>query len=180
MDLGTGDGKLVLDRAAACPDQLVIGVDASASSMADASRRAARARLPNACFVVGDVGLLSAELASLADLVTVHFPWGSLLNAAVRADPAVTRPLRPGGTLRLLLSSSPRDGIGTLDPAAVEDAYAVAGFATRISRAATLDDAVAAHSSWGKRLLRTAHDRQAWLLELTQGQPPATSPSMRW
>jgi 16S rRNA (adenine(1408)-N(1))-methyltransferase len=43
----------VLAAAAECPDTLVVGVDANASAMATASRRAARRRaLPNALFVV--------------------------------------------------------------------------------------------------------------------------------
>ena len=56
VDLGTGDGRFVLAAAAAGPDTLVIGVDASAGAMAEASRRAAgptrRGGLPNALFVV--------------------------------------------------------------------------------------------------------------------------------
>jgi 16S rRNA (adenine(1408)-N(1))-methyltransferase len=49
----------VLATAAAQPDRLVIGVDASAAAMAAASRRAAarpaRGGLPNALFVVAAV-----------------------------------------------------------------------------------------------------------------------------
>ena len=53
VDLGTGDGRRVLRAAAARPDTLVIGVDANAAGMAEASRRAARrGALPNALFVV--------------------------------------------------------------------------------------------------------------------------------
>lgn len=53
VDLGTGDGRSVLAAAAAQPDVLVVGVDASAAAMADASRRAARrSALPNALFAV--------------------------------------------------------------------------------------------------------------------------------
>ena len=53
LDLGTGDGRHVLGVAAARPDTLAIGVDASADAMARASRRAARrGALPNALFVV--------------------------------------------------------------------------------------------------------------------------------
>jgi 16S rRNA (adenine(1408)-N(1))-methyltransferase len=53
LDLGTGDGRSVLSAAAAQPDVLVIGVDASAEAMAESSRRAARrGALPNALFVV--------------------------------------------------------------------------------------------------------------------------------
>lgn len=53
VDLGTGDGRRVLRAAAARPDTLVIGVDANAAGMVEASRRAARrGALPNALFVV--------------------------------------------------------------------------------------------------------------------------------
>jgi len=53
VDLGTGDGRAVLAAAAACPETLVVGVDAVAAAMADASRRALRRDpLPNAVFVV--------------------------------------------------------------------------------------------------------------------------------
>jgi 16S rRNA (adenine(1408)-N(1))-methyltransferase len=53
IDLGTGDGRFVLAAAAARPDTLVIGLDANAAGMAEASRRAARKdALPNALFAV--------------------------------------------------------------------------------------------------------------------------------
>jgi 16S rRNA (adenine(1408)-N(1))-methyltransferase len=53
LDLGTGDGRHVLAAARARPDTLVIGVDANAAGMAEASRRAARrGALPNALFAV--------------------------------------------------------------------------------------------------------------------------------
>jgi tRNA G46 methylase TrmB len=51
IDLGTGDGRYVLAAAAARPETLVIGLDASAAAMAEASRRAERrGALPNALF----------------------------------------------------------------------------------------------------------------------------------
>lgn len=53
VDLGTGDGRHVLAAAAERPDALVIGVDANAAAMAEASRRAERrGALPNALFAV--------------------------------------------------------------------------------------------------------------------------------
>jgi tRNA G46 methylase TrmB len=53
VDLGTGDGRYVLAAAGDDPDTLVIGLDASASAMAAASRKVARgASLPNALFAV--------------------------------------------------------------------------------------------------------------------------------
>lgn len=53
LDLGTGDGRHVLALARARTDTLVIGVDANAAGMLEASRRAARrGALRNALFAV--------------------------------------------------------------------------------------------------------------------------------
>ena len=88
MDLGTGDGRFVLARGR--PSSVVLGVDASADAMREASRRAARSvargGTPNARFVVAPLEQL-VGLEGVADLVTVHFPWGSLRSAAAGHDP---------------------------------------------------------------------------------------------
>jgi 16S rRNA (adenine(1408)-N(1))-methyltransferase len=167
----------VLAAAAAQPDRLVVGVDASAVAMAVASRRAAatprRGGLPNALFVVAAVEALPRELDGLADLVTVHFPWGSLLRGLLGADPVtmtgLTRVMRPGATLSMLLSSTDRDrgaGVEPLqEPAmrALAASYAAWGLAVTEARPAAADDVAAAHSTWGKRLGAGAR-RPAWLL----------------
>jgi 16S rRNA (adenine(1408)-N(1))-methyltransferase len=177
IDLGTGDGRYVLAAAAAQPDRLVVGVDANAAGMATASRRAAarpsRGRLSNALFVVAAAEALPAELDGVADLVTVHFPWGSLLRGLLGADPAtmtgLTRVLRPGGTLQLLVSSTARDhsaGVAPIQAAtlrALAESYATWGLAVTELRPATVADVTAAHSTWGKRL-GAGTRRPTWLL----------------
>jgi len=56
IDVGTGDGRAVLETGAAFPASLAIGLDAHAAAMAEASRRAARPALkgglPNAMFLL--------------------------------------------------------------------------------------------------------------------------------
>jgi 16S rRNA (adenine(1408)-N(1))-methyltransferase len=167
----------VLATAAAQPDRLVVGVDANAAGMATASRRAAakpaRGGLPNALFVVAAAEALPPELDGLADTVTVHFPWGSLLRGLLHADPAVmaglTRVMRPGASLTMLLSSTDRDraaGVAPLEEAAVRalaGAYADWGLDVTEARPATAADVAAAHSTWGKRL-GAGGRRPAWLL----------------
>ena len=167
----------MLATAAAQADRLVVGVDANAAGMAAASRRAAarpsRGGLSNALFVVAAAEALPAELDGVADLVTVHFPWGSLLRGLLGADPAtmtgLTRVLRPGGTLQLLVSSTVRDrgaGVAPIQAEtlhAVAESYATWGLAVTQLRPATLADVAAAHSSWGKRL-NAGTLRPAWLL----------------
>jgi 16S rRNA (adenine(1408)-N(1))-methyltransferase len=180
LDLGAGDGHFVLARAAAGPDELVLGVDASHAAMAEASRRAARpvrrGGLPNARFVVAAAESLPGELVGFGDLVTVHFPWGSLLRGATGADPAVAERLASlvaeGGRLRLLLSGASRDarrGVMEIDPARVVSAYERLGLRAAEVRPASVADADAARSSWGRRLLSGGKGtRLAWLFELTR------------
>jgi len=156
----------------------VLAVDASHEAMRDASRRAARPAhkggLPNVRFIASGVEQLPAELAGIASFVSVHFPWGSLLHAAVGADAdgaaGIARLVAPGGLLRFLVSAADRDaaagGVVDLDPSAVIDAYRDLGLEAYACRPASADDLAAAHSSWGRRLLSSGRDRQSWLIEL--------------
>jgi 16S rRNA (adenine(1408)-N(1))-methyltransferase len=187
VDLGTGDGRAVLAAAAAEPGRLVVGVDANAAAMAEASRRAAgkpgRGGLPNALFVVAAAEALPAELEAVAGLVTVQFPWGSLLRGLLGADPrvmdGVAGLLAPGGTLRLLVSSTDRDRGAGLEPIQaptlreVAGAWEPFGLAVTEARPATPADVVAAHSTWGKRL-GAGRRRPAWLLQASRAVPART------
>ncbi|HEY4634322.1 MAG TPA: class I SAM-dependent methyltransferase [Candidatus Limnocylindrales bacterium] len=173
MDLGTGDGRAVLARAAAEPRSLVIGVDAVASAMAESSRRADRRGPANALFLAAAVeALADSPLAGTADLVTVAFPWGSLLRGVVGLDAAalagVAAPVRPGGgRLEVLASVIPSDGVdglACLDVAAatrVGEAWACAGLELVEMRPATTAELRAVRSSWARRL----GDRPVWRLE---------------
>ena len=143
--------------------------------MREASHRAARPRtaIPNARFAVSSVEALPSELDGRFDLVTIHFPWGSLWDAATARDSFYAARLaalvRPGGELRLLLSHAERDGTPTLDQRQVVAAHAGLGLVAAEVRPAGLQDAVAADSSWGKRLLRGPDgSRSAWLIGLNR------------
>jgi 16S rRNA (adenine(1408)-N(1))-methyltransferase len=167
----------VLARASAHPDELALAVDASHAAMREASRRAARPAsrggLANAVFVVSSLQALPPELSGLASLLTVHFPWGSLLSAAIGHDAAGAAQLAalvaPGGLLRLLVSAAEHDaggGITTIEPERIIGAYAALGMVPLACRPAALADIAEARSSWGKRLLAAGGNRVACLLEL--------------
>jgi 16S rRNA (adenine(1408)-N(1))-methyltransferase len=167
----------VLAAAAAEAERLVVGVDASAAAMAEGSRRAARrperGGLPNALFVVAAAEALPPELDGLADRVTVHFPWGSLLRGLLAADPAIlgglARVMRPGATLAMLVSSTARDrgaGVGPIgerDLAALALDYGRHRLDVTTVRPVTAADVAASRSTWGRRL-GAGHRRPAWLL----------------
>lgn len=167
IDVGTGDGRAVLVAAARDPRILAIGLDPGASSMADASRRAARSArrggLPNALFVVAAAEAIPSELSRIAGAVTVRFPWAALLRGSLGADRRVAAGiatlLAPGGTLELVLAPAERDNLGGLptEPAAVIAAasmtFEALGLTFIEGRHATAVEVRASGSVWARRLL---------------------------
>ena len=157
--MGAGDGGYALYRARTEPTTFAIALDASPDALSDGAWRAKRARVANAAFVVEAAERVPMELCGLADEVTVHFPWGSLLHGLVAADQRVLAPLamllKPDGALRLLLSATSRDGYADLTPAdlsALACRYAEHGLVLTDVRVASPADIAAARSSWAKRL----------------------------
>jgi hypothetical protein len=167
VDVGTGDGRAVLAAATREPTLLAIGLDADARSMAEVSRRAARpARkggAPNATFVVAAAEAIPAELCGVAALVTVRFPWASLLRGCLGADAGVANGIAamvaPGGALELLLAPADRDRLAGLptDPdavvAAARGTFEARDLCLTEGRPATPDEIRASGSTWARRLL---------------------------
>jgi 16S rRNA (adenine(1408)-N(1))-methyltransferase len=177
VDAGTGDGRYPLHVARARADTLTIGLDASADALAYAARRAVRERLPNLLLLRGPVESLALDC--VADEVTVHFPWGSLLRGALCEDEtvfaAICRLPRPGGALTLMLSVTTRDGRTPFDDrdiARVRRAYRSGGLILADERAITRADVDVARSSWGKRL-RVGGTRAGLLLRFVRDSGPA-------
>lgn len=159
MDVGAGDGGYVLYRARSEPGTFVVGLDASPDALAGGAWRAKRARLSNAAFLVDGIERLPRELVCVADEVTVHFPWGSLLRGLLAADQGVLAPLarllKPGAELRVVLSATERDGLSEVTPSLLESragAFAEHGLGLRRARYASPADIVETHSAWAKRL----------------------------
>lgn len=166
IDVGTGDGRAVLAAAAREPTTLALGLDASAAAMAESSRRAARSARKggheNARFVVAAAEALPPVLCGRGALVTVLFPWGSLLRGCLGLDEAVARGVAglvaPGGALELLLAPSPKDGlegVPTTEPGiieAVRRAFEPHGLEVEVARAATPAEVAATGSTWARRL----------------------------
>jgi 16S rRNA (adenine(1408)-N(1))-methyltransferase len=181
IDLGCGDGRAVLATAAAEPGSLIIGIDAAPAAMAESSRRAARSAkkggLSNAVFLAAGAGALDGVLDASADLVTVLFPWGSLLEGVLGLDriiaDVIARLVKPGGRLLLLLSITPRDGVpglacfDELALAEVAGRWRGRGFELCDARLASMTELRASGSTWARRLA-AGQDRQAWRLEFAK------------
>ena len=165
LDIGTGDGKHVLNLARRHSDALVIGLDASADAMrrtaARAAAKPARGGVPNAVFVWAAAEQLPAELTGI-DEVHVLMPWGSLLRAFAGPDPDVLSGIAacaPGATFLVTLNlhawRPPVPEVGDTAEPTPETATAMlttAGWP--VDSAEYLDEAgvAALGTSWTKRL----------------------------
>jgi len=116
VDIGTGDGKFVYRLAQAHPQWFCIGIDPVRTSLRDYStriyRKPSRGGLAqaNALYIIASVENLPPELNGLADRVYINFPWGSLLEAVVRADRKVlanlVRIVSAGGSIEVRINYS--------------------------------------------------------------------------
>jgi 16S rRNA (adenine(1408)-N(1))-methyltransferase len=166
-------------RARAEPGAFVIGIDASAAAMAEASRRAARPAqrggISNALFVVAAAERPPMELLAIADEVTITFPWGSLLRGALAVDDAAAQGiaalLKPGAGLTALVSVTARDGLGlgaNEVPGAANqlgDRWVNHGLQLVSVRPATEAEVAATRSTWARRL-GVGRSRPAWRVVL--------------
>jgi 16S rRNA (adenine(1408)-N(1))-methyltransferase len=143
--------------------------------MQEASRRAPA----NALFVVAAAEAPPAELAARAGLLTIAFPWGSLLRGVIGVDdPAlagIAALMAPDARLEVLLSITPRDRapLARIDEEAIQtidDAWCRAGLTLLEARPATATEVAAARSSWSRRLWSDP-DRPVW--RLVGRRPPA-------
>jgi 16S rRNA (adenine(1408)-N(1))-methyltransferase len=172
VDLGTGDGRFVLTTAAAEPRTLVIGIDASADAMAEASGRAARSPqrggLANALFVAAAAEALPPELAGIADLVAIQLPWGSLLRGALALEDGVARGIAglvaPGGRVEILVAPATRDRLAPAVDVSerlangLADDWGRLGLEVVEAAPATPDEIATTRSTWAKRLQLRAGD----------------------
>ena len=153
-----------------------------------AARKPSKGGAPNARFIVAAAEALPPELAGAADLVTVQFPWGSLLRGIGRGEAgivyALASLLKPiaEAELHMLISVEERDralGLAALDEEAVDrivhgvEAHGLRALATG---PATADDLAASYSTWAKRLAvgrAGTGPRTAWHLRFAPSEAAA-------
>ncbi|MEZ4522614.1 MAG: class I SAM-dependent methyltransferase [Thermomicrobiales bacterium] len=110
IDIGTGDGRYVLDRAARHSERFIIGLDPVAGAMEQSANRITRprTRLDNALFVIASVEQMPEELAGICDQIFINLPWGSLMRGLILGEPAILEPLafigRRGAIYRIILN----------------------------------------------------------------------------
>lgn len=173
IDVGTGDGRYPYEHARADAASFHIGIDPDADALSEyayrAARKPARGGVANVAYIVAAVEGLPPELACTATLVTVVFPWQSLLRGVLLPEPAVLAAIAglatPEGRFELILCYDPQHdqaalagaSLARLDEAYIDavltPAYAAAGIAIDGRRRLEPDEALALPSTWGRRLL---------------------------
>ena len=190
IDLGAGDGRWVYDSARADPERFYLGIDPDADALSEsafrASRKPVRGGVNNAAFVIAAVERLPPELADIASLIRVNFPWGSLLRALLEPNAAILRSVaalaQPGASFEIVFSYHPDHDTGAFLGASLPalelpyiegvlvPAYHEAGLDVTQHRRLTQDEALAIPSNWGRRLLH-ARPRDVYYVGGAVSQP---------
>ena len=90
VDIGTGEGEFVYKRARQNKESLYIGIDSSMASMRPSAVKSAKkpekGGLDNVMYVVANAEDLPDDLASSANHIYIHLPWGSLRDGMIKGD----------------------------------------------------------------------------------------------
>jgi len=155
VDIGTGDGRFVKDFAETHPESFAIGIDTCRENLYAVSRR----RRPNALFLICPAGALPGELFGRASMITINFPWGSLLRGLLEPDPALFSGLaavaRLGTRLELRVNSGGLQESGlTLEAACGQIASALTHSGYEVCSSSLLGsrELRACGTTWAKRL----------------------------
>jgi 16S rRNA (adenine(1408)-N(1))-methyltransferase len=172
IEVGCGNGAFLRSLAQSDPTTLAIGFDPNVDALDRPSRLAAK-RGDNPLFLRAAIEAPPPELAALADLLYVYFPWGSLLRGLVQPDDVVLANMaglmKDGASFHLMLTYHPvRDaslGLPELSEAHFSERlapdYRRRGLRMEEWRRATEEEIVDSHSSWSKRL-RSNKQRLVW------------------
>ena len=172
IDVGTGDGRFIIDTARENPGWLCIGIDAAAENMVKLSRNAAakpkKGGLANAHFVRGAAEHLPGLFTAVADFVTINYPWGSLMKIVSEPQMAHLQRIRDicktGAELSILLNYYVFDddeylqrlGLGDIEKPAESEklvgCFEKAGF--RIERRELFEGDPPIRTKWGRHLIR--------------------------
>ena len=182
LDIGTGDGRFVVDRALAEPKRLWIGLDPVAENMAKLARTVLaspkKGGLANVLFLRASAQQLPGPLEGIVDQISVNYPWGSLLRIVtlphVDSLKRIIACSRPGKRLEIYLNYSifedppylARLGLADIpDPATgsqILDGYVAAGCTVPSRRLFTGDPPF--RTQWARHLVRGS-DRKSLFLE---------------
>jgi 16S rRNA (adenine(1408)-N(1))-methyltransferase len=179
LDLGTGDGRFVRHLAQSQPDWFAIGIDTCRENLHERSRTQTR----NTLFAIAGAQNLPRELDGRVARLTINFPWGSLLNGLLDAEPAVldglSRVSEPIAALEIRLNGGALAEAGTtLEAGAsrIRENLSRLGWQPgnpMLMQAPTLREFP---STWARRLAVGRDPRalaiSAWRMHTTQSQSP--------
>jgi len=148
-----------------------------ATSSLRAARSVAKGGLPNALFAVAAAESPPDELIGRADLLTVTFPWGSLLRGALALDDVaaagIAALLAAGARLEALVSATDRDAatlriepLTSGDRPDIADRWARCGVTLKVFEPASDAIIASSPSTWARRLAagHGAAERPVWRL----------------
>ena len=90
LDIGTGQGEFIYKEGKKNLDTMYIGIDISADSMEEysrkASKKAEKGGLENVIYILSDVENFTQGLCSVVDNIYINLPWGTLRDGVVKGE----------------------------------------------------------------------------------------------
>ena len=167
VDIGTGDGRFVKTFAEAHPEYFVIGIDTCRENL----RVNSRSKLPNALYLISPARSLPSELYGKARIITVNFPWGSLLGDLLDQDPSLlfglTAIAQPGAVLEVRVNADALQECGlSLDEGSkqIQTALMLCGYEIHSSSLLGSRELRACQTTWAKRLAFGRDPRAIWIV----------------
>jgi hypothetical protein len=155
VDIGTGDGRFVKAFAEAHPEYFAIGIDTCRENLHVNSR----GKLQNVLYLICPARSLPSELYGKARIITVNFPWGSLLSDLLDKDPALLFGLaaiaKSGALLELRVNADALRECGlSLDEGSkqIQSALTLSGYEIRSSVLLGPRELRLCETTWAKRL----------------------------
>jgi 16S rRNA (adenine(1408)-N(1))-methyltransferase len=193
--LGSGDGRGPYHWASREPSRLFIASDANASALTGIAwktgRKPARGGIENLICIAEPLDVLAAELACVADCITVILPWGSLLRAVAVPEIDALRQIAhlclPHATVEIVFSydeqRDARQG-APLGTTALEEKhvhatlprlYEQAGLRMTSANRISQKELAQYQTTWAKRLA-FGRPREVWRLLATRTAPRGSLP----
>jgi len=155
VDIGTGDGRFIKSFAETHPDYFAVGIDTCRENLHVNSHL----RLPNALYLICAGRALPTELYGRTTLITINFPWGSLLGGLLEHERSLLLSLsaiaQPGAVLEVRINADALQEFGwSLDNGSTQIQDALMQFDYKIHSSVLLGphELRACKTTWAKRL----------------------------
>jgi 16S rRNA (adenine(1408)-N(1))-methyltransferase len=131
IDIGTGNGKFIYEKAKNNPENFYIGIDPNRKALEKFSskiyKKPEKGGVSNAVYIISNIESLNEKLENIAHEIFIINPWGSLLSFSVNAAPhfleVIKRIAKNNSSLKMYFNYSSKYEPQTMEKLEIEDLH---------------------------------------------------------